>query len=314
MSRFANVLITGGNGLVGSALREIFPEALYTNRHDADLTDLCQVRKLFKKFRPRKVIHLAAKVAGVKTNAEKNADMFTLNTQINTNVLETAKEFKVKKLVAVLSNCVFQVNPPHPPTENQIHLNTPYQGHLGYGYAKRMLDIQIHLLRQQYGCNFTSITPVTIFGPNDNWNFNDSHVVGSLIHKCYLAKKNKTALEVWGSGKAVRQFVFSKDVARILLKVLDEHDQPETIIIAADEGFTIARLTKIVTKVMDFKGPIHFDTTKPEGELVRVLNNGKFKALFPNFHFVPLEKALRSTAQWFLANIENLNKMEKAGI
>ena len=311
MNETAEILVTGGSGLVGSALRKICSKAAYVNRQDADLTDLCQVRNLFKKLRPQKVIHLAAKVAGVKTNAAKNADMFTINAQINTNVLQVAQEFKIKKLVTTLSNCVFQENPPQPPTEAQIHLLMPYQGHLGYGYAKRMLDLQIHLLRQQYNCRFTSITPVTIFGPNDNWNFSESHVVGSLIHKCYLAKKNKTALDVWGSGRAIRQFVYSQDIARILLKVLEEYDDQETIIIAPNGGVSIKDLAKTIAKVMDFQGPIHFDAAQPEGELIRVLSHDKFKRLFPDFKFTPLEEALGPTAQWFVQNVSELNKIGK---
>lgn len=296
------LLVTGGSGLVGCALREIVPEATFLNRKDSDLTDLCKVRNLFEQFKPKKIIHCAAEVGGVKRNAEKNADMFTLNVQINTNVLNVAQQCKAEKLVTVLSNCVFQEHPEKPPTEKEIHKQMPFHGHLGYGYAKRMLDLQIHLLREQYGCNFTSITPVTIFGPNDNWDLNESHVVGSLIHKCFLAKKNGTPLELWGSGKAVRQFVYSLDVARILMEVLEKYDDPSTIIVAPEKGIAIRTLAETVVKLMNFPGPIAFDQSKPEGESVRVLDSSKFRSLFPDFKFTPLETALKSTIEWFEKN------------
>ena len=178
----------------------------------------------------------------------------------------------------------------------------PFHGHAGYGYAKRMLDLQIHLLKKQYGCNFTSITPVTIFGPNDNWNFNEGHVVGALVSKCFLAKKNGTPFEVWGSGRAVRQFVFSEDIARVLLEVLETYNEPETVIVSASAGVTIKELAETIAKVMDFRGEIRFDSSKPEGQLIRVLNNDKFQKLFPKFKFSPLEESLKRTVDWYEKN------------
>ncbi|MBI2118337.1 MAG: NAD-dependent epimerase/dehydratase family protein [Elusimicrobia bacterium] len=302
----AKILVTGGSGLLGNALKEVCPEAIYTTRKDSDLTDLCQVRNLFKKIQPQIVLHLAAKVAGVKTNAEKIADMYTVNTQINTNVLNVAQEFKVKKLVAVLSNCVFQEKPPHPPTEKDIHTQMPFRGHMGYGYAKRMLDLQIHLLHEQYGCNFTSITPVTIFGPFDNWNFNEGHVVGALINKCYTAKIKNQPFTIWGSGQAIRQFIYSYDVARVLMRVLKDYNNTETIIVAEKEGTAIRTLAELIAKIMNFEGHIVYDTTQPEGESIRVLDQSKFNNLFPDFKFTPIEDALKSTIQWYLKNHERI--------
>ena len=183
----------------------------------------------------------------------------------------------------------------------------PYPGHAGYGYAKRMLDLQIHLLKEQYGCSFTSITPVTVIGPNDNWNYNESHVGGSLIHKCYLAQKNNTPMEVWGTGKALRQFVYSEDIARILLEVLENYNDPETLIIAPDEGTSIKTLAELIAKAFGFTGKIMFDTSKPEGELKRVLDGSKFKKLFPKFKFTPLETALKSTIDWFKEHYKEIS-------
>ena len=300
----AKILVTGGHGLVGYALQQIAPQStLFLNKKNGDLRNLETVRQIFNQHQPEFVIHLAAKVAGVKTNAQKKADMFTENVQINTNVLNVAQEYKVKKLVAVLSNCVFQENPPRIPTEEDIHQQMPFHGHLGYGYAKRMMDLQIHLLQEQYGCQFTSITPVTIIGPNDNWDFNESHVAGSLIQKCYLAKKNNTPLEVWGTGNAIRQFVSSHDIAHILLNVIKDYHEPSTLIVAPDQETSIRQLAETIAKIFEFKGEIIFDATKPEGELKRILDNRKFKNIFPSFQFMSLEKSLQSAMDWYLKNI-----------
>lgn len=292
--------------MVGSALKTILPSATYLSSKDGDLTDLCQVRALFKKHQPKEVIHLAAKVGGVKTNAEKNADMLTINAQINTNVLSVARESGVQKLVAVSSNCVFDAHPPKPPVEADVFSGMPFHGHVGYGFAKRMLELQIRLLREQYDSKFTSVMPVTIIGPHDNWNFNESHVGGSLIHKCYLAKKNGTPMKVWGSGRAVRQFVYALDVARIILEVLKKYDDPETVIIAPDDGISIKTLAETIAKAMNFKGAIEFDTSQPEGESKRVLDGSKLRRLFPDFKFASLEESLKPTVEWFEKNYETI--------
>lgn len=298
------ILVTGGNGLVGSAVRQIRPDATFVSRKDADLRDLAQVRKIFQQHQPKYVLHLAAKVGGVKLNAEKNADMFTENIQINTNVLSAAQEFKVEKFIGVLSSCTFRPNQPTPPNEKKIHEGMPFEGHRGYAFSKRMMDMQIQLLRKQYGSKFTTILPATIIGPNDHLTPGAGHVAGDLIQKCYLAKKNGTAFEVWGSGNAVRQFIFSFDVARILLEVLKKYDDSETVIAVPDDGITIRSLAQAIAKALGFKGETKFDTSKPEGELKRVLDGSKFRKLFPDFKFTSLEETIQKTAPWFVEQIE----------
>lgn len=296
------LLVTGGNGLVGNALKTLCPNAIFLNRHDADLLELEQTRNVFSKYKPQKVIHLAAKVAGVKTNAEKNADMFAENISINTNVLRAAQENDVQKLVAVLSNCVFDENSTEMLQEKNLHIGVPYHGHRGYGYAKRMMDVQIHLLKQQYGSNFTSITPSTIFGPNDNWDIQDSHVVGALIHKCYLAKLEGRRFEVWGSGNAVRQFIYSVDVGKALLSVLETYDKPDTLIVAPNPPITIRTLALTIARLLDFKGEIYFNDQQLEGQIKRTLDSTPFLSLYPEFKTTAFEEALKTTLAWFIKN------------
>ncbi len=298
------ILVTGGSGLLGHALRDVCPDGIFLSRKDGDLTELVQVRALFDKHRPKFVIHLAAVVGGVKLNAEKNADMYAENILINTNVLKTAAERKVQKLVGVLSSCMFQEECARPYTEADIHQGQPYAGHLGYASSKRMMDLQIHLLNKQLGANFTSITPATLVGPYDNFNPEQGHVASALIQKCHLAKLNKTALQVWGSGRAVRQFISAGDAARILMEALKSYDGPDTLIAVPDNGVTIKTLAETVAKVLGFTGPIQFDTSKPEGQLTRVMDGGRFKNKFPDFKFTPLEETIRKTYEWFLNNSE----------
>lgn len=285
---------------MGYALREVFPDAVFLTSRDGDLRRPETVEGLFETHKPQAVIHLAAKVFGVKANALKNADLFAENVLINTNVLATARETGVQKLVSVLSSCAFESYPDRPSTEEDLHVGLPYGGNLGYGYSKRALDIQTRLLWEQYGCRYTTIAPVTMYGPNDNWDLEDGHVIGSLIHRCFLAKQAGKPLEVWGSGRAVRQFVFSYDVARLLAGVLKKIESPRTMIVAADNGISVKDLAAHIARAMEFEGPVVFNSGQPEGQLVKTVQSKTFAKLFPEFAFTPLEQGLRRTAAWFL--------------
>jgi GDP-L-fucose synthase len=162
-----------------------------------------------------------------------------------------------------------------------------------------MLDLETRLLNEQYGCRYSTLMPVTVFGPNDNFDLESGHVIGALIHKCFLAKKENKPLEVWGSGQAVRQFVFAKDVAKLLVLALNSFQGPETIVVAPDSGITIRELALKIAKVMDFKGEIRFNPDKPEGQYKRVVQSSVFPRTFPDFRFTPLEEGLHETVQWF---------------
>ncbi len=293
------LLVTGGDGLLGYALREICPQATFVTRKDADLTDLREVKKIFTKYKPESVIHLAAKVGGVKSNALYNAEYFSENIQINTNVLSEAHTSGVEKLISVLSTCAYRVYEDRPSTEEDLHVDSPFKGNRGYGYAKRMLDVHTKLLHEQYGCFYTTITPVTMYGPRTRLDIEDGHVVEALIHKCFLAKKHNKPLEVWGTGNAIRQFVYSLDVAKIILELLNSSfmRDPETLIIVPDKGITIKELVQTIAEIMEFKGPILFDTSKPEGQHVRVMRSHKCFNYFPHIAFTSLKDGLKKTIQ-----------------
>ncbi len=299
------ILVTGSDGLLGHALKQICPEAVFVTRKDCDLTDTGQVERLFETLRPKCVLHLAAQVGGVKINSIKNAGFFEANVRVNMNVLSMAQRYGVSRLVSLLSGCAFQFYSDRPSTEEDLHVGLPFEGSLGYGYSKRALDVQTRLLWQQYGCEYSSITPVTMYGPNDNWDLDEGHVVGSLIHKCFLAKQQDKSLEVWGTGNAVRQFVYSCDVARVLLEALDSFHGPETTVVAPDTSITIRDLANLVAQAMKFNGPIVFDSTQPEGELVRIMKSNRFSDRFPNFSFTSLREGLKTTVEWFCTNYEN---------
>jgi len=293
------ILITGGSGLLGRAVHELLPEAVCLSRQDGDLRDPVQVKALFDRHRPYGVLHLAAKVGGVKANAEANADFYSENVLINVNVLNAAKEAGVQRMISLLSSCAYKTYPERSSTEDDLHEGLPYEGNLGYGISKRMLEIQSRLISKQYGCEFSTLTPVTLFGPHDNFSLETGHVAAALIHKCLLAKKTAGPLKVWGSGLAVRQFVYVKDAARLLRDWIQRGGYQESVIMAPDEGLTIRDLAVQIAEVCGFTGEIQFDTTLPEGQRIRRLKSLRFQEVFPAFKFTPLKRALQETVEWY---------------
>ncbi|MEW6246956.1 MAG: NAD-dependent epimerase/dehydratase family protein [Nitrospirota bacterium] len=294
-----DLMVTGGSGLLGSAVRRLFPLATFISRHEADLRDRTEVTALFRRVRPRRVLHLAAWVGGVHANCERNADFFIDNVLINTNVLAAAYQEGVERLIGVLSSCAFPVSD-RVVTESDLHTGSPFSGNLGYGYAKRMLDVQVHLMAQQYGWSCSTITPVTMYGPGDNCDPRRSHVVAALIQRCWQAQQEGEPFVVWGSGEAVRQFVFVDDVARVLGMLLKSSGGPDSVIVAPDRGITIRRLAELIAGKMGYHGPILFDHGKPEGVRVRRLRSARFSDYFPDFAFTSLEEGLQKTIAWFL--------------
>ena len=268
---------------------------------DGDLRDRSYTERHFNDIRPGQILHLAALVGGVQANASRNGTFFEDNLLINTNVLAAARSLRVPRLVTALSSCAFTFHPDRPTTEEDLHSGLPSMETSGYATAKRMLDLHIRLASRDDGCNWTSLTPVSMYGPNDNFDLHDGHVIGSLIHRCWLAKREKTPLVVWGSGEAVRQFVFAKDVARLMVTALTNETTPETVIVAPDAGVTIRMLAQLIAKAMQFNGPIQYDHTKPEGVRVKRLASRSFHTQFKEFRFTTLEAGLQKTVEWFEA-------------
>jgi GDP-L-fucose synthase len=295
------LLVTGGTGLLGHALRPLCPDAVFVSSHECDLRERRDVVKLFQDVRPSQVVHLAARVGGVKANAERNVELLESNAAINAAVLSVARECRVRRLIAVLSSCAFSLYEERPSTESDLHAELPYQANLGYGFAKRLLDVHVRLVAQDKGLSWTSIAPVTMYGPHDHFDPEAGHVIGALFQRCWHAKQTGQALTVWGSGEAVRQFVFVSDIARLLVAMLAHEPIAETVIVAPDGGLTIRALAEAVARAMQYEGPIRYDTSQPEGVRVKRLHSERFQKAFPTFTFTRLEDGLQETVRWFLS-------------
>ena len=297
-------LITGGGGLVGSAMKS----ELKLTREFCDLTDRKQTESLFKTIRPEGVIHCAGKVGGIGGNSNYKGEYFYDNLMVNTNVIEASRKAGVKRLVAFLSTCVFPDSVNYPLTIDQIHTGIPHTSNDAYSYAKRMADVQINAYREQYGINYTSIIPSNIYGPNDNFSLEHGHVMPMLIHKLYLAKKNKTDFTVWGSGKPLREFIYSKDIAKIAEWALENYEGTEPLIVSGDDEVSIKDLVGLLVDEFKFKGKVVFDETKPDGQFRKPSDNSKIKELLPDFEYTPFEVGIKETVNWFIENYDEARK------
>jgi GDP-L-fucose synthase len=298
------LMITGGTGLIGSE----FSRGVKLSRNDCDLTLSADVNDIFSKHQPDYVIHTAARVGGVGANMEYVGDFFRENILINTNVIEAAKNAKVKKMISFLSTCIFPDDARYPLREEYLHLGEPHGSNFGYAYAKRMIDVQSRAYNKQFGTNFMSVIPTNVYGPNDNFNLKSGHVVPSLIHKCYLAKINNTDLEVWGTGTPLREFVFSRDVARICEMLLLAYDSADPIIISNSNEISIKDLVVLICDIFQFRGNVIWRSEFPDGQFRKPTDNSKLKNTIPDFQFTSIEQGLAESIEHFINNYDSVRK------
>jgi GDP-L-fucose synthase len=295
-----NILVTGGHGLVGSYFKYGF---IKPKRKDYDLRKEYDVLEMFKKYKPEYVIHLAARVGGIKANSDFIGDFYYDNIKINTNVLEAAKTFRVKKLVSLLSTCVFPAKSPYPLTENEIHNGQPHESNFGYAYAKRMLDVQSRAYRKQFGCNFITAIPNNLYGKRDNFNLESSHVIPAIIRKIWEAKiTKKEEVLLWGDGSPLREFTYAKDVKNILLFLLDKYNSEDPINIGNTIEHSIAYTANTIKEILEYKGKIIWNG-ELNGQLRKPSSNQKLVELGWDVNsYTTFTEGLTKTCSWFIKN------------
>lgn len=316
------VLVTGGTGLVGKAIQKVIcrePKEneddvwVFVSSKDADLCDFYDTKALFERIRPTHVIHLAAMVGGLFKNLKYKVDFYRKNVLMNDNVMECSRIYGVEKLVSCLSTCIFPDKTTYPIDETMIHNGPPHDSNCGYAYAKRMIDVMNKCYNEQYVCNFTSIIPTNIYGPDDNFSIEDGHVIPGLIHKCYLAKQQHVDFNIWGTGRPLRQFIYSHDLAKLVIWTMKNYHSPDPLILSVDEEaeVSIADLSEHIADALEFDGFIVFDSNKADGQYKKTANNKKLKELlkqYPDFKFTPIQEGLKQTCQWFIENYDNARK------
>ncbi|XP_066153607.1 GDP-L-fucose synthase [Euwallacea fornicatus] len=306
------ILVTGGSGLVGKAIQTVVAQEgqtdeswVFVGSKDADLCDYNATKQLFERYKPTHVIHLAAMVGGLFHNMSHNLDFLRNNLHMNDNVLQISYETGVKKVVSCLSTCIFPDNTQYPIDETMIHNGPPHPSNFGYSYAKRLIDVMNRAYHEQHGCTFTSVVPCNVFGPHDNYNPQSSHVIPGLIKKLHdIISEDGVTFTVMGTGKPLRQFIYSLDLAKLFIWVLREYNETDPIILSVDEEaeVSIKDLAEELVKAFNFQGNVVFDTTKSDGQFKKTASNKKLRKYLPDFQFTPFSQAIQESVDWYKAN------------
>jgi len=292
----SKILVTGGSGMVGCHLKELLPDAIYISSEDCDLRDDYQVEDLFDKIYPDIVIHLAAKVGGIISNINYPAEYFDDNILMNTNILRNSKKFDVKRVIATLSTCIYpDISKTYPLKEENLHDSKPTPTNFSYGYAKRCMAVQIDAYNKQYNTQYSYLIPSNLFSEYDKYGEN-SHFVAALIKKIHKAKQNnEKSIVLFGTGRPLRQFMYAKDLARVIKHCID-NNITESFNVAPKDNYTIKEIAEIALKACDasdFK--IFFDESKPDGQFRKDVSNEKMLKILPNFEFTKLYKGIKHT-------------------
>ena len=298
------VLVTGGNGLVGSALKEVLggKSVFYATRKHADLSNRLETLALFNKIKPKTVIHLAAVVGGLYFNMENNYKIFIENTKINTNVMEACVTCGVKKFISVTSTCIFPKDAKGVLTSEMLHQGPPHPSNEGYSFAKRSSHFMAKLLSEQ-GIQVANLIPTNIYGKNDNYNIVQGHVIPALIHRAYLAKKNGHNLQVKGDGTALRQFIYAKDLARIIFQLLSMQFDYISAICSppVSSQVEIKDILCYITNKLALDRNVIYGT-ESIGQYKKTTDETEIKAILPNFKFTDLDVGLSKVVDHFISN------------
>jgi GDP-L-fucose synthase len=309
------ILVTGGSGLVGNAIKTLEKEFvnynfLFLNSKICDLTKYNELIILFNTIKPDIIIHLAACVGGLFKNISQKVKMFEDNILINTHVIKAANAVGVKDLIACLSTCVFPDKTEYPIDETMLNNGPPHHSNEGYAYSKRMMELHCKLYNETYGTNYICIIPTNIYGPHDNFSLEDGHVIPSLIHKCYLAKKEGIPFEVKGSGRPLRQFIYSMDLAKLIMLILENNELIGTgvgnIILSPVEEYSIREVAELINS--HFGNEIVFNQSYSDGQYRKTADNSKLKKLLKkvNFEFTDLKDGISQSVNFFITNRDNL--------
>lgn len=310
------VLVTGGTGLVGSAIRKVVDNSddyVFVSSKHADLRNPLAITQLFARYAPTHVIHLAARVGGIFANMRNNLGFFQDNLQMNMNVVRACHEFKVERAIFCLSTCIFPANAQLPLTESQLHDGPPHSSNEGYAYSKRMLECMVRYYRKAYGYQgWQCIVPTNIYGPHDNFDVETGHVIPSLIHRCFLANNASSGkFSVAGSGAPLRQFIYSIDLAKLIVQLIASgrcvRDEDLCVICCDSKSErAISEIADMIAAEMGFVGTIEFDTSQADGIERKTADNSKLLSLIgQDFAFTTLHDGIRETCGWFRSAVSS---------
>lgn len=308
----SKIFVSGHRGLVGSALvRELkaqgYEDICTISRDQVDLSDPVATRHWFSCVEPEYVFHCAARVGGIKDNIANPLDFFLQNMRIQDNVFQNAAEYGAKKLLFLGSSCIYPRDCPQPIKEGYLLTGAFEKAVEAYGLAKVSGVKMCEWYRQEKGCNFIAAMPCNLFGPSDDFNPATAHVVPGIIARMHVAKQaDAPYFEVWGNGSARRELLFSEDLARALIIVMEKYDGPEHINAGSGLEYAVAEISLLVRELLHFEGALVPSQLEPTGTPRKIMDNSRIFALGWKPQ-VGIEDALRRTYDDFL----NMKKSQK---
>ena len=299
------VVVTGGAGFLGSYVVERLRQAGCASitvprsaRYDLRYREAIQ--QLYADARPDLVIHLAAVVGGIGANRENPGRYFYDNLMMGVSLIEEARQQGVQKFVALGTICSYPKFTPVPFREEELWNGYPEETNAPYGLAKKMMLVQSQAYREQYGFNSIFLLPVNLYGPGDNFDLRTSHVIPALIRKCVEAAAcGDSYIQVWGSGKATREFLYADDCARAILLAAEQYNESDPVNLGAGFEISIAELATLIARLTGFPGEILWDASKPDGQPRRCLDTSRAKERFGFVAEVSFEEGLRQTINWY---------------
>jgi GDP-L-fucose synthase len=306
------ICITGGGGFLGSYVIERLKQQgaidiIVPRKVDYDLVDGAAVRKLLSAVQPEVVLHLAANVGGIGANRAHPAEFFYDNLMMGVQLLHESWKHGVEKFVAVGTVCSYPKYTPVPFKEADFWDGYPEETNAPYGLAKKMLLVQSQSYRKQYGFNSIYLIPVNLYGPEDNFDLETSHVIPALIRKCLEAiERGDEEVVVWGDGSPTREFLFASDAAEGIVLGADRYNDEEPVNLGSGEEISIKELVETIVKLTGYEGRLVWDASKPNGQPRRGLDTSRATELFGFTAQTKLAQGLRETVEWYRAKTEKV--------
>ncbi|MDK0933363.1 GDP-L-fucose synthase [Clostridium perfringens] len=310
MNKNSKIYVAGHRGLVGSAIVRNLQEKGFNNiicrtHKELDLTNQNEVRRFFEEERPEYVFLAAAKVGGIHANNTYPADFIYENLMIQNNVIKAAHDFEVKKLLFLGSTCIYPKMAPQPIKEDYLLTGSLEETNEAYAVAKIAGLEMCKFFKRQYGDNFISCMPTNLYGPNDNFDLKNSHVLPALIRKFHEAKVNNSeVVEVWGTGKPLREFLYVDDMADACVFLMENYDGEQHVNIGTGVEVSIRELAETVKEVVGFEGELVFNTDMPDGTPRKLTTVDKLNELGWK-HRVNLNEGINLAYRWFMENFKN---------